>query len=200
MKTINTNGQLCPAPLIAAKKGIQEAAAGEEIEILTDNDTAFQNLQNYMKELKLSPKIRKEGEVHILTVIKPESLTDFLSPESFCATPATSNYIVAIKSDAMGVGENELGHLLMRAFINSLKDADKLPTAILLYNSGVKVAVKGTDTALSLQELEDKGVAIFSCGTCVEYYGLKELLAVGMISNMYTMTKYMTEAGHIVYP
>jgi selenium metabolism protein YedF len=200
MKTIDTQGQLCPAPLILAKKGIQEAAAGETIEILTDNDTAFKNLQNYLTELKLLPQLSQEGEVHILTVIKPESLEDNLSAESFCAAPAASNYVVVLKSNAMGVGEEELGHILMRAFINSLNEADQLPTAILLYNSGVKTALKGTDTALSLQELEDKGVAIFACGTCVEYYGVKELLAVGMISNMYAMTKYMTEAGHIVYP
>jgi len=88
----------------------------------------------------------------------------------------------------------------MRAFVNSLKEADKLPTAILLYNSGVKIALKGTDTALSLQELEDKGIAIIACGTCIEYYGIKESLAVGMISNMYTITRYLSEAGHVVYP
>jgi len=199
MKTIDTKGQLCPAPLILAKKGIQEATAGEEIEILTDNDTAFQNLKSYLTELKITPQISEEGKVHILTVIRPETLTSTLSEESFCPTPG-SNYVVAIKSDAMGIGDDDLGHILMRAFINSLKEADKLPTAILLYNSGVKIALKGTDTALSLQELEEKGTAIIACGTCVEYYEIKESLAVGMISNMYTITKYMSEAGHVVYP
>lgn len=199
MKTIDTRGQLCPAPLIMAKKGINEATPDEEIEILTDNDTACQNLENYLTELKLNPQIRTEGDVHIFSITAPELVASSPSPESFCATPA-NDYVVAIKSDAMGTGDEDLGHLLMRAFINSLNAADKLPTAILLYNSGVKVALRDTDTALSLQELEDKGVAIIACGTCVEYFGVKESLAVGMISNMYTITKYLSEAGHVVYP
>lgn len=199
MKIIDTRGHLCPAPLIMAKKGIQESAPGEDIEILTDNDTACQNLESYLTELKLSPQVRTEGEVHIFSIVAPESVADAPKAEYFCAVPA-SDYVVAIKSDAMGIGDDELGHLLMRAFINSLNAADKLPTAILLYNSGVKVALKDTDTALSLQELEEKGVAINACGTCVEYYGVKESLAVGMISNMYTITKYLSEAGHVVYP
>ena len=100
----------------------------------------------------------------------------------------------------MGEGEAELGQILLRAFINSLKEADKLPSAILLYNNGVKVALKGTDTALSLQALEEKGIVIIACGTCLDYYEVKDKLAVGMISNMYTLTRYMSEAGHIVYP
>jgi len=102
MKTIDTKGQLCPAPLILAKRGIQEAGVGEEIEILTDNDTAFQNLKSYLTELKLTPQTRKEGDVHILTVTRPETLTSTLSAESYCATPGSS-YVVAIKSDAMGI-------------------------------------------------------------------------------------------------
>jgi len=199
MITIDTKGQLCPAPLILAKKGIQEAASGEEIEILTDNDSSFQNLKSYLAELKLQPQLRKEGEVHILTVTRPETLTNARSAESFCSR-SSSDYVVAIKSDAMGIGDDDLGHILMRAFVNSLKEADKLPTAILLYNSGVKIALKDTDTALSLQELEDKGIAIITCGTCVEYFEIKESMAVGMISNMYTITRYLSEAGHVVFP
>ena len=199
MKQIDTRGQLCPAPLILAKKGIEQAVAGEEIEILTDNDTALCNLKDYLAELKLIPQQRSEGNVHVLTVTKPEVLSESPAAETFCHTPA-SNYVVVIKSDTMGEGETELGQILLRAFINSLKEADKLPSAILLYNKGVKVALKGTDTALSLQALEEKGIVIIACGTCLDYYEVKDKLAVGMISNMYTLTRYMSEAGHIVYP
>jgi len=199
MKIIDTKGQLCPTPLILVKKGIMEAADGETIEILTNNDTAFLNLQTYLKELKLTPQIRKEGDVNILTVVKPEILSDFSSADSPCA-PKASNYVVVIKSEFMGSGVDELGQFLMQAFVNSLNEADKQPTAILLYNSGVKVAVKGTETAISLEKLENKGIPIYACGKCLEYYKIENLMAVGMVSNMYTITKYMTEAGHVIYP
>ena len=182
-----------------AKKGIEEAIAGEIIEILTDNDTALCNLQNYLAELKLTPQLRSEGAVHTLTLVKPGRLPDTSGAERFCTTPG-KDYIVVIKSDVMGQGDSQLGQILLRAFVNSLKEAALLPKAILLYNSGIKIALTGTDTAASLQELEEKGVAIIACGTCVDYYEVKNQLAVGMISNMFTLTRYMSEAGHIVYP
>lgn len=200
MKTIDTKGQLCPAPLILAKKGIQEAADGEEIEIHTDNETSLHNLKNYLKELKLTPTITKKGNVHILTVVKSETLSDFPSPESFCAAPTSSNFVVVIKSEFMGTGDDKLGHFLMEAFLDSLNESDKLPSAILLYNSGVKIALNETVTARSLQELENIGIPIYACGKCLEYYNIKDLIAVGMVSNMFTITKHMTEAGHIIYP
>ncbi|MDD5183919.1 MAG: sulfurtransferase-like selenium metabolism protein YedF [Paludibacter sp.] len=200
MKTIDTKGQLCPAPLILAKKGIQEAAAGEEIEILTDNETSFHNLKNYLKELKLKPTIRTEGNVHMLTINKTEVISDFPSPESFCANPTSTNFVVAIKSEFMGTGDDEIGHFLMEAFLDSLNESDKLPSAILLYNSGVKIALKETVTARSLQTLENIGIPIYACGKCLEYYKIKDLIAVGMVSNMFAITKHLTEAGHIIYP
>ena len=200
MKRIDTKGQPCPAPLILAKKGIQDASAGEEIEILTDSETSFHNLQNYLKELKLTTIFKKEGNVHILTFIKPEIIVDYLSPEDFCKIPVKSNYVVAIKSEFMGTGEDEIGQLLMEAFLDSLYESDKLPSAILLYNSGVKIAMKGKLTARSLQALEDIGIPIYACGKCLEYYKIKDLIAVGMVSNMFSITKHLTEAGHIIYP
>ncbi|OIP83486.1 MAG: hypothetical protein AUK44_05140 [Porphyromonadaceae bacterium CG2_30_38_12] len=200
MTLIDTKGQLCPAPLILAKKGIQEAAQGEEIEILTDNETSFHNLKNYLKELKLTPTITKQENVHILKLYKTDTLVDELNPASFCETPIKPTYVVAIKSEFMGTGDDEIGHLLMEAFLDSLLESDKLPSAILLYNSGVKIALKETVTARSLQELENIGVPIYACGKCLEYYNVKEMIAVGMISNMFSITKLLTEAGHVIYP
>ena len=72
-----------------------------------------------------------------------------------------------------GPGRFPTGTNPLRAFVNSLKEAALLPKAILLYNSGIKIALTGTDTAASLQELEEKGVAIIACGTCVDYYEVK---------------------------
>lgn len=100
----------------------------------------------------------------------------------------------------MGNGDDELGRILLRAFINSLREATRMPSSVVLYNAGVKLALEQTDTALTLRELEDRGVSILICGTCVDFYGVKERLSVGMISNMYKITLVLSEAGHIIYP
>lgn len=199
MKQIDTKGKLCPAPLILAKKGLQEAQPGETVEILTDNDTACSNLLSYLSELGLTSEIKEEGAVRILRVVKPESLSAGPDTASYCAVPA-GNYAVVIKSETMGDGDDELGRILLRAFINSLKDADKLPASIVLYNAGIHLALEGTDTAATLRELEDKGVTILACGTCMDFYGVKHRLSVGIISNMYKITKVLSEAGHVIYP
>lgn len=199
MKIIDTRGKLCPAPLILTKKGIIEAPAGEIIEIQTDNDTAFENLINYLLELKIEPQSYQEGNEYTITITKPDEIKEEVNAAAFCTT-SSDNYIVVIKADVMGGGDEALGRILLRAFINSLKETTRLPDAVILYNSGVKVALKETDTATSLQELENNGVAIIACGTCVDYYGLKEQLAVGVISNMYKITTLLSETRHIIYP
>lgn len=200
MKIIDTKGKLCPEPLILAKKGIQQSIAGEAIQIVTDNETACANLMEYLSELNVPVQLSTEGTVHTFSITVPESLGEMPEVEEYCTPAPKREYIVAVKSENMGMGDDALGKILMRAFVNSLLAADRLPSAILLYNSGVKLAVRGTDTADSLAQLEEKGIAIFACGTCVDYYGIKNELAAGMISNMYTMTKYLSETGHVVYP
>lgn len=199
MKQIDTRGKLCPAPLILTKKALQQLLPGEEAEILTDNDTACSNLVGYLAELKITPQMRQEGAVHILRIVKPEEMADAPDATSFCATP-TSGYVVVIKGETMGNGDDELGRILLRAFINSLREATRMPSSVVLYNAGVKLALEQTDTALTLRELEDRGVSILICGTCVDFYGVKERLSVGMISNMYKITLVLSEAGHIIYP
>lgn len=200
MKIIDTKGKLCPEPLIMTKNALQQSSAGEPIQIITDNDTACTNLAAYLSELKVPVQLSSAGSVHTFNFVVPESLSDIPDAEAYCSPAPERGYVVAIKSENMGMGDDSLGKILMRAFVNSLLAADRLPTAILLYNSGVKIAVTGTDTADTLAQLEEKGIAIFACGTCVDYYEIKNKLAAGMISNMYTMTKYLSEAGHVVYP
>ncbi len=196
---IDTKGKLCPAPLIMTKKGIGTATPGEIIEVITDNATSYGNLINYLAELKITPETQKEGDVYTLTFTKTgnERLTE--PAEHYCST-SSPDYVVAIKSDKMGIGDDELGAILLRAFINTLPEAEHLPSAILLYNSGVKIALKGTDTAASLQKLEEKGITIVACGTCLDFFNVKEQLAVGMVGNMYKIVQLLSQAGHVVYP
>lgn len=200
MKIIDTRGKACPAPLIMTKKAIKEASTGDKLEILSDNDTATCNLRDYLNELKVSFSETKDNNISTITVTVPEETDSNVSAESFCRTTSSGDYAVVIKSDKMGTGDDELGAILLRAFINSLAESEKLPTSIILYNSGVKTALKNTDTALSLQKLEERGVTIIACGTCLEFFNVKERLAVGVISNMYKITELVSSAGHVVYP
>ena len=202
IQTIDTRGHLCPTPLIMAKKAIAAAQAGEELLILSDNTTSCQNLMQYLTDLGAMPCQTNQGNEFHITLKVPEEKHASVSAQTYCTTPASDQktYVVVIKSDKMGHGDDGLGSILIRAFVNSLKDADRLPTHIILYNTGVKLALKATDTGESLTALHQLGVEIIVCGTCADYFSIKEQLAVGTISNMYQITKITAEAGHVVYP
>lgn len=200
MKIVDTKGQLCPAPLIMTKRALREATDGEVIEILTDDDTACSNLMNYLKELTIVPVVTRDGNVSILRITKAGHMEGEVVDESVGCSVPRSGYVVVIKSLMMGSGDDELGVILLRAFINSLLEAEALPTTIVLYNEGIRVALRGSDTAATLCEMEQRGVSVLVCGTCADYYGVKEQLTVGMISNMYTITKVLGRAGHVIYP
>ena len=100
----------------------------------------------------------------------------------------------------MGEGENELGEILIKAFINTIAEVSPLPGAIVFYNSGIFLTVEGSAVLESLQQLEKSGVKILVCGTCLEYYQKKEHIRAGIISNMYTILETLSSAKHIISP
>ena len=100
----------------------------------------------------------------------------------------------------MGNGEEQLGKILMKSFIFALTKQDQLPEIILCYNSGASLTCEDSDSLEDLKSLEAEGVKILTCGTCLDFYGLKEKLAVGGFTNMYEIVEIMESAGTIVRP
>jgi selenium metabolism protein YedF len=111
-----------------------------------------------------------------------------------------TNYAVVIRSEFMGNGDDKLGALIMRAFINSIPQLDRLPSLIVLYNSGVKLAIQNVDTADTLIKLQQAGVSILLCGTCVDYFEIREQIAAGQISHMLTINNTLAGVDKIIYP
>ena len=110
------------------------------------------------------------------------------------------HFVVAFKSDKMGSGDDQLGSLLIKAYINTLVENDNKPAALVFYNAGVLLAAEDSDTAPALQVLEEQGVELLLCGTCVEFFDLKQRLAAGTISNMYAISETLSSTGHVIYP
>lgn len=206
MHTLDTRGYLCPEPLIMAKKALTEVKPGDKILILSDNETSYENLMRFLTDLGAGPvSEQKEGMYHIEAVRPEDQLSGEKEPdaESYCMIPGQSSrdssYVVVARSNKMGEGDDELGALLIRGYFNALKGMDDLPTHIILFNGGVWLTMKDTDASGALGELEDRGVSIIVCGTCVDYYQIKDKIGVGRISNMYQIAGIMASAGRLVY-
>lgn len=86
----------------------------------------------------------------------------------------------------------------MKSFIFALTQLEELPKTILFYNGGATLTTEGSQSLEDLKTLEAQGVEILTCGTCLDYYGIKDKLAVGTVSNMYTIVEKLNNADKII--
>ncbi|MCT4640105.1 MAG: sulfurtransferase-like selenium metabolism protein YedF [Bacteroidales bacterium] len=200
---VDTKGQLCPKPLILTRKAIKEAAKGTDIEVICDNDIAFKNVCSYLNDQKIEINTESDGNEFR---IKFNTSGDTVAPqitEEYCPVPEKnelSNTVITVKSNKMGEGDPELGEILIKAFINTISELDRLPSHVIFYNSGVKLTTQNSGVTDALKELNNSGVKIIVCGTCVDFYDIKDKVEVGTISNMYTISDIMDKAAKIVIP
>ena len=124
-----------------------------------------------------------------------------MTPEAIsCPADHRNGKVVVISGDTMGSGDEKLGKKLMKAFIYALTSQDVLPDRVICYNRGAFLTTGDPDTVRDLQKLEKEGTVIMTCGTCLDYYGLKEKLQVGIISNMYDIVEALMNASSVIKP
>lgn len=198
-KTVDARGQLCPKPLILTKKALAEIKPGETVVVLIDNETSRQNIERFCSDNGAICSTVTEGNIFKLTVEKNQKTNTQAAAEKYCSTPA-ARHVICITDNKMGKGSDELGTILIKGFVNTIKEIAPLPEAIILYNNGIHLAAADSPLLLPLQELEKMGVTIMVCGTCADYFNKKEQLKVGTVSNMYAILQVLTRAGHIIYP
>jgi selenium metabolism protein YedF len=201
MKIVDTKGLTCPSPLIMLKEALLEVEAGTQLQVITDNETSLKNLLSYLNDQGANPDVETKGKVHTITTVRPDSAIGESDAEAYCTTGIVNgDYVVCLKSNLMGEGDPDLGKLLMETFVENLKLQDHLPTHVVMYNAGVKLAMKESPVCSSLSELEELGCRIMLCGTCIDHYGLQYEIGVGMISNMVSITEILAQTGHVVTP
>ncbi|MEN8158382.1 MAG: sulfurtransferase-like selenium metabolism protein YedF [Bacteroidota bacterium] len=204
MNTIDTKGLICPSPLIMLKEALLTIEPGESVSIITDNEISLQNMLNYLKDHGADPEVQTRGKIHTILTMRPDRSLGESDPAAYCETTPVeshrSDYVVCIKGDLMGEGDPELGRMLIETFIDNLKVQENLPSHVVIYNAGVKLAIKETTTCSSLNELEELGCRIMLCGNCIDFYKIQYKIGVGMISNMVSITETLASAGHVIYP
>ena len=227
--TVDARGQACPLPVVNTKNEIKNMNPGETVEVLVDNEIAVQNLTKFARVRGHEVGAEKESEnCYRVTITVGESSgtqetgssrdkqdnretissgtsaanrQDGPTQALDCCRPSCiTEDVVVISSSKMGTGEEDLGKALMKAFIFALTKQDHYPARILLYNSGAFLSCEDSDSLEDLKLLETQGVEIFTCGTCLNYYGLTEKLAVGSVTNMYDIVESMNRAAKIIRP
>ncbi|MFZ2287530.1 MAG: sulfurtransferase-like selenium metabolism protein YedF [Bacteroidales bacterium] len=205
MKTVDTRGLICPAPLIKTRQGLNEAAPDETVQIIIDNGTSLGNVRRYLTDNKLSFTVREEGEIAIVTVTRVEKKVISANEAEYCSveTPESAgrrNTVVAITSERMGTGDDELGTKLMISFFRTLVMLEPAPSSVVFYNAGVKMALDESPVLEHIKELTEKGTGIYICTTCINHFGIKDHLHVGSFSDMYQIMNILKDADHIIRP
>ncbi|MBQ2401101.1 MAG: sulfurtransferase-like selenium metabolism protein YedF, partial [Lachnospiraceae bacterium] len=85
-----------------------------------------------------------------------------------------------------------------KGFIYALSQLEELPKTLLFYNGGATITCEESPSVEDLKNMEAQGVEILTCGTCLDYYGLKDKLAVGSVTNMYTIVEKLAQADKII--
>jgi len=193
---IDAMGLACPLPVIQTKKALRNIEENGSVETMVDNESSMENLLKMAKEMKLESSYEKvEEHKYKVVITKGEG-----SSASSNDTVSTDKMVIAISSDRMGEGIDELGDVLIKGFIYTLTEMEVMPTTVLFYNGGAKLSVEDAPTLEDLKTLEKMGVEILTCGTCLNYYSLGDKLAVGEVTNMYTIMERLQGADKLIRP
>lgn len=189
---------------MGTKNAIRELSGPGSVETLVDNEIAVQNLTKMANQKGYGVKSEKLGEDQYkvtMTVGEGAEMPEENEGEVCLVQPGEKKKIVVvISSPEMGEGKEELGRTLMKGFIYALGQQDILPETILFYNGGAAMTCEGSPALEDLKSLEAQGVEILTCGTCLDFYDLKDKLQVGDVTNMYVIAEKMMGAHLIVKP
>lgn len=206
MKTVDTRGLVCPAPLIKTRQGLNEAAPDEPVQILIDNPTSLSNVKRYLTDNKLEFTVREEGTLATVTVTRGRAdeisanETEYCTTDSLKPPSGSRQTVVAVTSDRMGSGDDELGLKLMISFFRTLVMLEPAPSAVVFYNAGVKLAMDDSTVLDHIRELAGRGTSIYLCSTCISHFGIRDRLPVGSFSDMYQILNVLKDADHIIRP
>ncbi|MDW7644252.1 MAG: sulfurtransferase-like selenium metabolism protein YedF [Desulfuromonadales bacterium] len=194
MDTLDCRGKKCPQPVIETRKVLLTNPAASQ-RVLVSDETARQNVSRLAESLGRSViATATEGGFAL-------EISAGATQEAAAAEPAVhGKTVVFVSSDKMGSGDDELGHILMKNFIFTLLEINPVPDALYFVNAGVKLTTKGSDVLEALARLADQGADIASCGLCLEFFDLKESLAVGRATNMLDTVETLSKAGRIIRP
>jgi tRNA 2-thiouridine synthesizing protein A len=196
-KILDLTGLACPLPVVRTKEAL-ETENDQSLIVMVDNTAARDNVTRFAQSRGCQVEVAAASGCYHLTIQPPagEKPSTCLFPD---AAPEPRGAVVVFASDHMGEGAPELGAALMRVFCQTLVQLEA-PQKLLFYNRGVFLALHDSPVLAELKGLEEMGVELLVCGTCLDFYKVKDRLAAGKVSNMFTILESQMQAGRIIKP
>jgi selenium metabolism protein YedF len=197
-RTIDCRGLACPQPVIMTREALEGAVS--TLVVVVDAEGSCTNVARFAGSQGHAVAVEREGGEFRITITKGAGGTASEPPPVACDAPGVRTTVVVAAGEGMGRGDDELGGVLMRAFLDTLAQFAGDISHLVLVNAGVKLAVRGSPVLGQVAQLEEMGVEVLSCGTCLAHFGIEDKLAVGSVSNMYSIVEVLSRAGRIIKP
>ena len=200
-QSLDCRGLACPGPVLCCKKCV-EADAPQTLTVLVDNEAARENVSRFLSQRGYAVAVDQQSEgLSVLTATAGDAAgpapvaTTSPTPASNGSTGQTVAFLTA---DTIGRGDDALGTKLMANFLATLPELGEKLWRIILVNGGVRLAVAGSPGLAQLKTLEQAGVSILVCGTCLDFFGLLDKKEVGQTTNMLDVVTSLDLADKII--
>ncbi len=198
MKTVDCRGLACPQPVIDTKNALEDAAG--PIRVLVDSEASCANVRRFAESQGAAVEVVEQGAEFHLTIAPGDQPSTGAAPPIVCSTTAARNMVVYVSAAGMGRGDEALGGILMEAFLDTLSQFKGEISHVIFVNAGAELAVEGSPVLEQVRQLEELGVQVLVCGTCLDHFGIKDKLAAGSVSNMYAIIETLSKAARIIRP
>jgi len=187
-RQVDARGLPCPHPVINTRKALRDIEEGS-ITVLVDRPDSSENVQRFARSQGCDVAATERDGVFHLEIVKHQAVQ---------SDARATSQVVLIGTDQLGTGDAVLGKKLLKSFLNTMCDAEPKPVKMFFLNEGVRLTTEGSEVLDALEALENKGVEILSCGTCLEHYDLVERLEVGLVTNMYDIVDSLLSGDNVI--
>lgn len=189
-KIVDARNLSCPQPVVLTRQALEEA---DEVVTIVDNEAARDNISRLGKSqgCEVNTEVKKDGIYLTLRKVEAETAKE--------ERVSTTDIVLFIASDILGRGNNqELGRLLMQSFLHTVGGLRFRPETTIFINDGVRLVTSDSPVLGELRQMENQGVEILACGTCLSRLELTDKVAVGQVSDMHTIADTLLRAKKIV--
>ena len=180
----------CPIPLVETRKFINNNK-NVDFKIILDNEVSFINIKKFLENNKINYSSNKSGNDFLFEVIFDGN--EQLSKNDF----PINNFTILVLSELFGHGTDDLSNGVMKSYFYALDESITLPSNIIFINSGVKL-LTNENIIKNIDSLREKGVSIYYCGICVDYYSIKDKVRLDEITNMYSIIDILNNSDNVI--
>ena len=201
-RLLDMTGRPCPEPVVETQKALSDPQV-ESLRVKVDDPAAAENVSRLASRLGWAARtVPADGGGFFVQIARPSGppAPSSSSAQRQPAPGEAPSLAVCFASARLGEGNEELGSVLMRSFVKTLKDLDPRPRWMLFLNGAIFLTTDGSALLDDLREFARGGTEILSCGTCLDYFFRKDQLQVGKVTNMFEIVSILARAGRVLSP